>query len=224
MIHDLTLQKDKGQRRKSSRKTWGETMPGFWDFPSGSHTGHVDVPSKELWHPGRTIYPETPLGPQCLECSLGAGNGGTWCLTHTREGKQTGSTGGEPCRPDAPMLTTVGKMHSSQGWPRVSFINRLWWEAELTPDRLGFIQKLLNKNSTLWARRRNREKRKWPVESWLVAHSLTTWKNVQMLSPSVNIWNTARMPMLRSWQRNVEMDMPYSISVASPSGSTNPLL
>ena len=33
-----------------------------------------------------------------------------------------------------------------------------------------------------------------------------------MRSHSVNIWNTARMPMLRSLQRNVEMDMLYSIS------------
>lgn len=45
-----------------------------------------------------------------------------------------------------------------------------------------------------------------------------------MLSHSVNFCNTARMLMLRSSQRNTEMDMPYSISVASPSGSTSPLL
>lgn len=137
------------QRRKSSWKTWGETMLGFWDFPSGSHTGHADVPSKELWHPWRTIYPETALRPQCLECSLGAGNGGTWCLTHEKESRWEDS--GRALQTRCTMLTTVGKMHSSQGQLRVSFISRPWWEAELTPARRGPIQKLLNKNSTLWA-------------------------------------------------------------------------
>lgn len=45
-----------------------------------------------------------------------------------------------------------------------------------------------------------------------------------MPSHSVNICNMARMLTLSSLQRNMEMDMPYSISVASPSGSTSPLL